>query len=511
MTNIELAIFIKRLEAICHEMGLVLRKAAFSTNIKDRLDFSCALFDSKGALFAQAAHIPVHLGSMAFAMRDIVNTISWREGDLLILNDPFLGGTHLPDITFISPIFVNHEILGFVANRAHHASIGSSSPGSMPVSSSLEEEGEIIAPTLLVRAGELDLALLDRLTMVGGSTARGDISAQRSANNVGLQRLSELVSVIGSSRFLMGIEKINAYGARIASATLSNIPQGDYSFFDFMDDDGQGNIDLAIKCHIDVSPSCLAIDFEGTASQVAGNINCPISVTAASAYYVFRCLLPEYTPACEGVFQYLAITAPEGSLVNANRDAAVAAGNVETSMRIVDVILGALHKALPEKIPAASQGTMNNISMGNHRSARPWDYYETIGGGSGGHPLGKGVSAVQSHMTNTLNTPIESFESHYPVRVKSYAIRRGSKGLGKNDGGDGTIREFFFLEDTEVTLLTERRNHPPWGLEGGSPGLPGVNYLDGRILSPKCQLFVKPGQVLRIETPGGGGFGRRKI
>ena len=511
MTNIELAIFIKRLEAICHEMGLILRRAAFSTNIKDRLDFSCALFDSSGALFAQAAHIPVHLGSMAFAMRDIVNRISWREGDLLILNDPFLGGTHLPDITFISPIFSNREILGFVANRAHHASIGSSTPGSMPLSSTLEEEGHIITPTFLVRAGKLDLALLERLTEVGGITARGDISAQRSANNIGLQRLIAIVKKMGSARFLQGIEKVNAYGARIALSAISSIPQGCYSFTDIMDDDGKGNFDLSINCHIDVSSSRLAIDFKGTAQQVAGNVNCPLSVTAASAYYVFRCLLPVYTPSCDGVFQYLNITAPEGSLVNASRPSAVAAGNVETSMRIVDVILGALHQALPAKIPAASQGTMNNISMGNYHSDRPWDYYETIGGGSGGHPSSEGISSVQSHMTNTLNTPIESFESHYPVRVKSYAIRRGSGGAGKNRGGNGTIREFFFLEDTEVTLLTERRKNAPWGLEGGSPGLPGINSLDGQILPPKCQLSVRPGQVLRIETPGGGGFGRPKL
>ncbi|MAI40896.1 MAG: hydantoinase B/oxoprolinase family protein [Candidatus Azotimanducaceae bacterium] len=507
MTNIELAIFIKRVEAICHEMGLVLRQAAFSTNIKDRLDFSCALFDSQGALFAQAAHIPVHLGSMAFALRDVVGSVSWCEGDLLIFNDPFLGGTHLPDVTFISPFFSDHGILGFVVNRAHHANIGSISPGSMPISRALEEEGEIIPPTFLVREGKINEVLLERLTKIGGSAAKGDFAAQRSANDIGLNRLSDLVKTIGLERFQIGIEQVNAYGSRLALAALSTIPKGRFSFGDVIDDDGQGTLDLAIRCYVDISSKCLAINFEGTTAQVAGNVNCPLPVTAAAAFYVFRCLLPEYTPSCAGVFQHLRISAPEGSLVNATRPAAVAAGNVETSMRIVDAILGALHQALPEEIPAASQGTMNNIAMGNHRSKQPWDYYETIGGGCGAHPLGEGVSAVQSHMTNTLNTPIESFESHYPVRVKSYAIRHGSGGSGKYDGGDGLVRELVFLEETEVTLLTDRRNHRPWGLEGGLSGLPGINSLDGRILPAKCQISVKPGQVLRIETPGGGGFG----
>tara|TARA_E500000331_G_scaffold356543_1_gene415195 strand:+ start:276 stop:1835 length:1560 start_codon:yes stop_codon:yes gene_type:complete len=513
VTGIELAIFIKRVEAICQEMGIVLRQAAFSPNIKDRLDFSCALFDHRGGLLAQAAHIPVHLGSMAFAMRDIVSSVAWHKGDVMALNDPYLGGTHLPDITLISPLFVSDEsgtdeLIGFVANRAHHANVGAISPGSMPISRTLDEEGVVIPPTLLWQAGAVNAEAHRKITELGGTDVTGDFAAQRSANRVGLDRLSELVATIGKGEFVRGVEEINAYGRRLSGSVLAELPAGSYYFSDVMDDDGCGNHDLRIECHIEVSEQCIQVDFEGTAPQASGNINCPLSVAAAAVFYAFRCLLPDHTPACAGTFQCVTISAPEGSLVNARRPAAVAAGNVETSMRIVDVVLGALAKAIPDVIPAASQGTMNNVAMGNHRSNNPWDYYETIGGGCGAHPLGDGISAAQSHMTNTLNTPIESLEAHYPLRIKSYSIRRGSGGAGNNRGGDGLTREFEFLEPTEVTLLTERRYHAPWGLAGGQPGLPGGNYLDGEPLPAKCQLSVKPGQVLRIETPGGGGFGR---
>jgi N-methylhydantoinase B len=511
VTGIELAIFIKRVEAICMEMGIVLRQAAFSPNIKDRLDFSCALFDHRGGLFAQAAHIPVHLGSMAFATEDIVSSVTWNEGDVMVLNDPYLGGTHLPDITLISPLFVRvdgeNELLGFVANRAHHANVGAISPGSMPISRTLDEEGVIIPPTFLWRAGELNTEAQKQLTDLGGTDVAGDFAAQRSANKVGLERLTDLLTAMGVEEFTRGVEEVNDYGARLAGNILEKLPKGSYAFSDVMDDDGCGNSDLRIECRVDINDQDIHVDFEGTVSQVDGNINCPLSVAAAAVFYAFRCLLPQHTPACAGTFQGVTISAPKGSLVNAIRPAAVAAGNVETSMRIVDVVLGALSKAVPDQIPAASQGTMNNVAMGNHRSNNPWDYYETIGGGCGAHPLANGVSAAQSHMTNTLNTPIESLEAHYPLRIKSYSIRRGSGGAGNHSGGDGLTREFEFLEPTEVTLLTERRRHAPWGLFGGEPGLLGGNYLDGEPLPAKCQLSVKPGQVLKIETPGGGGFG----
>lgn len=507
MSPIELAILVSRVESICREMGVVLRQAAFSPNIKDRLDFSCALFDTSGELFSQAAHIPVHLGSMAYAMRDIVTGVDWQDGDILALNDPFLGGTHLPDVTLVSPLFIHGELLGFVANRAHHANIGASSPGSMPISTTLEEEGLIIPPTLLVKAGQVVVEEMEKLGGLKGADVSGDFAAQMSANRVGVDRLSKLVNKMGVGRFLDGIDEINAYGERLAKAALKSIPKGRYRFSDLMDDDGCGTENVEIRVTIDIEDNRIKVDFDGTSTQVKGNINCPLSVAAAAVFYCFRCLLPENTPACAGVFRFIDLRAPVGSLVNATRPAATAAGNVETSMRIVDVVLGALATAIPRVIPAASQGTMNNVAMGSHESSQPWDYYETIAGGSGASYRTAGASAVQSHMTNTLNTPIESLEMHYPLRIRSYSIRRGSGGKGRFQGGDGLVREFEFLEPAEVTLITERRRHAPWGLEGGDPGKTGRNSLDGETLPAKCHINVERGQVLRVETPGGGGFG----
>ncbi len=511
MSPIELSILVSRVESICQEMGVVLRQAAFSPNIKDRLDFSCALFDASGELFAQAAHIPVHLGSMAYAMRDIVSGVDWHPGDILALNDPFLGGTHLPDVTLISPFYTGARLLGFVANRAHHANIGASSPGSMPISTRLEEEGLLIAPTKLVSAGVLVKEEMEKLGELKGADVGGDFAAQMSANRVGVERIGKLVAKIGVDEFLDGIDEINAYGMRLAKTCLESIPSGSYRYCDRMDDDGCGAEDIEISVLIDVTDEGIVVDFEGTSPQVKGNINCPLSVVAAAVFYCFRCLLPDNTPACAGVFSVISLRAPVGSLVNATRPAATAAGNVETSMRIVDVVLGALYQALPSMIPAASQGTMNNVAMGNHGTNHPWDYYETIAGGSGAIEGSDGVSGVQSHMTNTLNTPIESLEMHYPIRIREYCIRRGSGGDGRYAGGNGLVREFEFLEPAEVTLITERRRIAPWALEGGLPGAMGKNSLDGKKLPGKCHLFVEQGQVLRVETPGGGGFGSPQI
>ncbi len=510
MSPIELAILVNRVESICQEMGAVLRQAAFSPNIKDRLDFSCALFDSDGELFAQAAHIPVHLGSMAYAMRDIVTGIDWQPGDTLAVNDPFLGGTHLPDVTLVSPFYVEDVLLGFVANRAHHANIGASSPGSMPISSTIFDEGLIIPPTFLVKAGLIVKAEMEKLGGLKGADVSGDFAAQLSANKIGVERLAHLVLKAGTEQFLSGIDEINAYGEKLARTALNSLPNGRYEFSDLMDDDGFGTEDVEIKVTIDIEDDGILVDFSGTSDQVQGNINCPLSVAAAGVFYCFRCLLPDTTPACAGVFRVIKISAPVGSLVNATRPAATAAGNVETSMRIVDVVLGALHKAIPDRIPAASQGTMNNVAMGNHDSSVPWDYYETIAGGSGASKAADGASGVQSHMTNTLNTPIESLEMHYPLRILRYSIRRGSGGRGEHSGGDGLVREFEFLGPAEVTLITERRRTSPWALEGGEPGAKGVNTLDGAPLPGKCSIHAKPGQILKIETPGGGGFGRQR-
>jgi len=509
MNAVDLTLFASRIEVVCEEMGARLQGAAFSPNIKDRLDFSCAVFDVNGELCAQAAHIPVHLGSMAYAMRDIVTMLDWQAGDMVVLNDPYFGGTHLPDVTLIAPLFMEGKLVGFVANRAHHADIGAESPGSMPISRSLEEEGLIIPPTHLMRGFAVDeqvfATIIDRLQH--GDQARGDFSAQISANQAGLSRLAELIESLGIADFAVSLEKLNDYAARLASVALADIPDGDYAFSDVMDDDGLGNQDLVISVNINVRGSEINIDFTGTAAQTAGNINCPLSVAAAGVYYVFRCLMPAHTPACAGSFRHLHLSAPQGGVLNATRPAAVAAGNVETSTRVVDVITGALAQAIPERIPAASHGSMNNIAMGA-RGQRPWDYYETLGGGMGAGAQGGGQSAVQTHMTNTLNTPIEVLEMNYPLRVSRYEIRRGSGGRGERNGGDGLIREYEFLAPAQVTLLTERRRHQAWGLNAATNGQCGENRLNDKLVPGKVSLDVRQGDTLLIATPGGGAWSR---
>jgi N-methylhydantoinase B len=510
VTPIELGIFASRLGAVCEEMGAVLRSAAFSPNIRDRLDFSCAVFDPAGRLCAQAAHIPVHLGSMAYAMADLVAGRDWGEGDMAILNDPFLGGTHLPDVTLIAPVHADGVLAGFVVNRAHHADIGAGSPGSMPVSRTIHEEGQLISPRLLIRAGALDRDWLDGLTAMlrNPQDASGDFFAQIGANRVGAARLGEVVAGLGAPAFASGLDALNAYGERLARTALEGIPTGVYRFRDFMDDDGQGSRDIPLEVTLTLGSGDVQVDFTGTAAQVPGNINCPLAVTAAAVFYVFRCLMPPQTPACAGAFQPIALHASAGCLLNARYPAAVAAGNVETSTRVVDLILGALAQALPARIPAASHGSMNNLAMGSARAGAAWDYYETIGGGMGAGPAGGGISGVQTHMTNTLNTPIEVMEGRYPLRVLRYALRPGSGGGGAHPGGDGLVRELQFLAPATVTLLGERRTHKPWGLAGGHPGHAGRHLHNGRELPGKVALEVAAGDRLTVETPGGGGWGK---
>lgn len=510
MNPVELSLFSNRLDAICDEMGAVLRRAAFSPNIRDRLDFSCAVFDADGQLCAQAAHIPVHLGSMAYAMAGIVGGIVWQEGDMVILNDPYLGGTHLPDVTLIAPLMLDGEPLAFVVNRAHHADIGADSPGSMPISSRLEEEGMVIAPTHIVRGGEIQQDVMQAFTRNtrNPDESHGDFAAQISANRVGLQRLADRVGNLGGEAFRQGLEALNDYAERLASNALAEIPDGTYRFVDYMDGDGLGGEDIPVQVTLTVSGHSIDVDFRGTAGQVAGNINCPLSVAAAGVYYVFRCLMPEQTPACAGTFRNIHISAPEGCLLNARRPAAVAAGNVETSTRVVDVVMGALAQAMPERMPAASHGSMNNLAMGSDDPQGPWDYYETIGGGMGAGPKGDGLSAVQTHMTNTLNTPIEVLEMKYPLRIHRYAIRRGSAGEGRYRGGDGIVRDYEFLGAAQATLLTERRRHAPWGAMQADAGVAGENRLNGEVLAPKTALRLKAGDRLTLATPGGGGWGK---
>jgi len=505
LNPIELNIFASRIEAVCDEMGAVLRSAAFSPNIRDRLDFSCAVFDPQGDLCAQAAHIPVHLGSMAYAMRGLAASQDWRAGDQLILNDPFLGGTHLPDVTLIAPVFSGSRLLGFVANRAHHADIGCATPGSMPISSTLEQEGLVISPAFLIRQQVLQTDLLEDILghLRNRRESEGDLAAQLAANRRGGERLAKLIDELGESGYLQGLAALNDYAERLAAATLKALPEGEYDFEDVLDDDGQGTLSIPLRVLLRIRQGSAVADFTGSAAQVDGNLNCPLSVTAAAVWYAFRCLMPPQTPGCAGAFRRIGLVAPEGSLLNARRPAAVAAGNVETSTRVVDLVLGALAKAIPERIPAASQGSMNNLALGGGG----WDYYETIGGGMGAGPRHPGLSGVQTHMTNTLNTPVEVLEQRFPLRLRAYRLRRGSGGEGRQRGGDGLIRSFEFLQPAQAALLTERRDRAPWGLAGGAPGLSGRNLLNGEPVAAKCELRLNPGDILTIETPGGGGYG----
>ena len=515
MDAVQLSIFANRLAGICEEMGALLRRCAFSPNIKDRLDFSCAIFDGEGELCAQAAHIPVHLGSMAYAMRDLVSGRDWREGALLVVNDPYLGGTHLPDVTVVAPVFAGGAApLAFVVTRAHHANIGATAPGSMPISRRLEEEGEIIAPQWLRYDGAWQQALVQRLAGSDAADAQtsprfGDFVAQASACDAGAAWLGQLIGERGEAWFHAGVAALNAYGERLAGQMITAMPDGVYRFTDYLDDDGQGTLDIAVSVTLTIQGERAEVDFTGTSPQVPGNINCPLSVAAAAVYYCFRCLLPGTVPACAGLFRPIRLQAPAGSLVNARRPAAVAAGNVETSSRIVDAMLGALAQAMPELIPAASQGSMNNLAMGAHATpgSPGWDYYETMGGGMGAAPGRDGLSGVQTHMTNTLNTPIESLERHYPLRVWRYALRLGSGGSGQFTGGDGLARELEFLAPAQVTLLTERRRHAPWGLAGGASGKPGENRLNGAPVPGKTTFQARPGDRLTVASAGGGGYG----
>jgi len=509
MRSIELSLFSYRLAAICDEMGANLKRCALSPNIRDREDFSCALFDTAGELVAQAAHIPVHLGSMAFAMRDIVGKFQWQGGDEVVFNDPFLGGTHLPDITMVQPVFAAGILIGFSASRAHHTDIGGGQPGSMGLCSRLEDEGVVLSPQLWMRAGRECSGVIQKfLSQVHNPGDQlGDLAAQRSACATGGLRLQELAGEYAINRALAELLTVSeTYGRE----TIASIPDGIYHFSDAMDDDGLGHGPLLIRVSISIKGQGACVDFSGTAGQSPGPVNCPLAVTAAAVFYVFRCLMPGYTPQTSAIFRPIEIRAPVGCLVNAKSGAAVAAGNVETSQRIVDVVLGALSGALPDRIPAASQGTMNNVVFGGVQG-RKWAYYETIGGGMGAGEGHIGLDGVQCHMTNTKNSSIEVLEMHYPLRIRQYLLRRGSGGGGRYRGGDGIVREWEALDACCLSLLSERRASRPWGLQGGLPGARGRNLLfqNGQWseISGKYTTCLERGDRLKIETPGGGGFG----
>ena len=559
MDSITLEIYRSLYTSVAEEMGVSLRRTAFSPNIKERRDYSCAVFDRRGRIIAQGDHMPVHLGSMPMSVKAAIEHCAMQPGDVVILNDPYAGGTHLPDVTMVAPVFAiadcglriadlppkaastsrgqklknqpakyqsairnpqsaihNPQLLFYVANRAHHADIGGATPGSMGAATEIYQEGIRIPPLRIVRGGQLEQEVWNFLlaNVRGRAEREGDFAAQLGALRVGSDRLQEIVARYGFKEADAYAGHLVEYAARLMRRTLAALPDGVYEAEDFLDDDGETDEPVRIAVKIEIRGERARIDFTGSAPQVRGPINAVEAITVSAAYYVFRCLIPGDVPASAGILDPLEVIAPAGTIVNALPPAPVAGGNVETSQRIVDVLLKALAQAAPHLIPAASQGTMNNLTIGgwDARLGREFAYYETVCGGMGARPNADGISAVHTHMTNSLNTPIEALEYAYPLRVRRYAIRRGSGGAGKQRGGDGTIREIELLTDAQVSLLADRRKFAPYGLQGGAPGKLGTAELlaangKRKRLPSKFSLKAHCGDRLVIETPGGGGHG----
>ena len=519
----ELSIFNALFASVAEEMGVTLGRTAHSPNIKERRDYSCAVYDGQGRLVAQAAHIPAHLGSMPTAVAAVMPLAPFAPGDLVILNDPYRGGNHLPDITMVSPVYLGRALptgrqalAGFVASRAHHADVGGMTPGSMPLAEELLQEGLVIPPIKLHERGRLNRAVYDLLlrNMRNPEERKGDLDAQIAAQRVGEARFREIVERYGLPQVRRQIRALMDYAERMTRAAISEIPDGVYEFEDFLDDDGVTDDPIRIRLRLTVDGGSLHCDFSGSSEDRPSSVNAVVAVTRSAVYYVVRCLLDESVPGNDGCFRPVSFILPEGSVVNARPPRAVAAGNVETSQRIVDVVLGALTQALPGRIPAASAGTMNNVTIGGWDAGRgrAFAYYETVGGGAGASPSGDGLSAVHTHMTNTMNTPVEALELTYPFRLIEYGVRRGSGGGGRHRGGDAIRRTWEFLAPATVSLLTERRRRSPWGLAGGGAGAPGRNVLrrasgEEVELPSKGQVKVQPGERLTLETPGGGGYG----
>ena len=519
---IRLEVYKHFFSSIAEEMGAVLRKASFSPNIKERRDYSCAIFDAQGSMIAQAAHIPVHLGSMPLSVKSAISKYSLPgehlfPGDMVILNDPFQGGTHLPDITLVAPVFMDDIGIpvAYVACRAHHSDIGGITPGSMPIAREIYQEGLIIPPVRLVRQGHLNQDILDVIlaNVRTPEERRGDLQAQIGANQRGINRLKELVHRYGLPEVSDSMQELLNYTERMTRRLLSDLPNGKFSFTDYLDNNGFTPEKIKLKVTITIQDDYAEVDFTGSAPQQEGSVNAVYAITLSAVNYVFRSLIGLDVPNNSGCLIPIKIIAPRGSVVNAVHPAPVAGGNVETSQRIVDVLLGALAQACPDRIPAASQGTMNNVTIGGWDAERNrfFTYYETIGGGMGASLTTDGTAAIHSHMTNTLNTPIEALEYTYPLQVVRYCIRDKSGGKGVHNGGDGITREIRFLSDAQVTLLTDRRSTRPYGLSGGSPGQSGENKLihgsEEIILPGKGTFFCPDGDVLSINTPGGGGYG----
>jgi len=501
--------------SVAEEMGIALRRTAFSPNIKERRDYSCAVFDAQGRVIAQGDHMPVHLGSMPMAVAAALDVIEIRAGDVVAVNDPFAGGTHLPDVTLVMPVVKAKRIMFYVANRAHHADIGGATPGSMGLATDIYGEGIRIPPIRLVRGGELDHDTMRLLlaNVRGNVERRGDFDAQIGSLKTGATRLLEIVERRGEREANEYATHLIDYSARLMRYTIAAIPDGTYEAEDALDDDGVDDGPVRIAVRIKIEGERATVDFTGSAPQVVGAINAVEAITVSAVSYVFRCLVGGEVPASAGLMEPIDVIAPRGTVVNANPPASVAGGNVETSQRIVDVLFKALAQALPDRIPAASQGTMNNLTIGgiDPRNGQEFSYYETVAGGMGARPALDGMSGVHTHMTNSLNTPAEALEYAYPLRVREYGLRRGSGGEGKQRGGDGVIREIETLGPARMSLLADRRKRGPYGLQGGASGMPGVNQVNQKPVAGKGSHELKAGDRIRIETPGGGGWGKKRV
>jgi N-methylhydantoinase B len=505
---VTLSVLASALAGIAEEMGALLVRAAYSSNIKERRDCSTALFDANARLIAQAEHIPVHLG----AMPEAVAAVAARgpgPGDVFVVNDPYAGGTHLPDLTLVSPLAPAGEVVGYAVSRAHHSDVGGMSPGSMPAGSrDVFQEGLVIPP---VRLADADGWAEDVLTLVLANVRtpelrRGDLRAQLAANRLGEKRLAELAERHGLETVLAAFRDVVSYAERRSREVVGALPDGEYLAEGEVEGDGVTEDDIRIRVRVVVAGARVTVDFAGTASAVAGNVNCPFAVTRSACYFALRVLLPDDVPTNAGAYAPLEIRAPEGSLVNAQRPAAVVAGNVETSQRVADTLLRALAKAAPDRVPAQGQGTMNNVVIG----APGWTYYETIGGGQGASRHRPGPSGVHVGMSNTLNTPIEAVELEYPLRVERYELRDGSGGEGRHRGGDGIVRAVRVLEPATLSLLTDRRRRAPQGAEGGGPGARGENRVNGEPVPAKTTRDLAAGDVVFVASPGGGGWGARR-
>src|SRR5687767_6624989 len=518
--------------SVAEEMGVALRRTAFSPNIKERRDYSCAVFDDDGRVIAQGDHMPVHLGSMPMAVAAALEEIAIAPGDVVALNDPFAGGTHLPDVTLVMPVVSSQlsvvsgkqrttgngpRTLFYVANRAHHADIGGATPGSMGLATDIYGEGIRIPPIRIVRGGMVDSDTMRLLlaNVRGNVERRGDFDAQIGSLKTGTTRLLEIVERRGEREATEYAAQLINYSARLMRHTIASIPDGVYEAEDALDDDGVDDGPVSIRVRVTIRGERAIVDFTGSAPQVTGAINAVEAITVSAVSYVFRCLVGGEVPASAGLMQPIEVIAPRGTVVNANPPASVAGGNVETSQRIVDTVFRALSQALPDRIPAASQGTMNNLTIGGIDTrtgqGQEFSYYETVAGGMGARPSADGMSGVHTHMTNSLNTPAEALEYAYPLRVREYRLRKGSGGKGKQRGGNGVVREIETLVPARMSLLADRRKRGSYGLSGGADGSPGVDLIirgnRKRKINAKSSHELKAGDRIRIETPGGGGWG----